>query len=85
MSDGVYTETAFLVYLYQGEDEGQEEGTLTFWRREFVRHAPGVQVTREMVREHMEGVLHHYPHSRYRAIPDERVVDLTVRSTVVLP
>lgn len=82
---GTYVETPFRVYVYLDEDDGEPEGVLRFHRTLYVRHQAGEQVTSEMARAQMEAEIAHYPHARYRAIPVDKTVDLTVRSTVVLP
>lgn len=80
MSDAEPTiESIYLVYRY---GDGITEGELTIARRLFVRHQIGESVTREMVLDQMDIELHDFKPGRYRLVPDDRIVDVTVTAKV---
>lgn len=78
-------ETDFLVYRYEADNEAGNNHELTALGRLYVRHAPGEAVTREMVRVAMENAVDRFPAARYRLVPVDRYVDVTVEATVILP
>jgi hypothetical protein len=70
------TESQYIVYRWEDE-------TMTFERHLFIRHDPGVQVTREGVLEQVQREIHDFKPGLFRVIPVDGYIDLEVRAEAV--
>lgn len=72
------TESKFIIYRWE------EGGHMEFERRLFVKHEYGTACTNEMVRQHIEDEIDDFRPAKYRAVPDDRMIDFEIKAEVVL-